>query len=687
MKKAISILLTLALLAVSALALVGCPAEEETPSESSVKELTAKEIFIEGLSNAFGSASDMSDESGALSSLLLSTKKDFVAQIDINITKLEMESLSLSDLSELKIQMTESFDVDSQRQESAAVIDFLGESLPMKTVTNGNTVYLVDMLGINEKPIRMSNYLEDETDSPNAANDILEKYGDISKFSEAMREHFAEATEKVLSAHAEDGVYTSETKPVTLEGKEYKDATVITFTISGGKVAQIANELVDELLAHEDIDALLGEDFDKNVYLDNFGDLKEIRIKNIISEKKTVGLDFEFESTEDPDEEDDDESILTPLSAKPLNESAESDTGSEKADDDNLITVINTINCVFDGENYYINLGTMKNGAYDLLQGCYTIKSVRNAETNEYEFVVKENTNVATTELISFRGTKTDTKTEGTFTIKSEYQMESAKISFEGDAKSGKLSISEWKSTMFDPDFTYDYNFNIQLVYTIEDNKLNIGGKFYNEDEAFTLEATFDTVVEFKDVTIEEITDYIEEEDFITRDIDALLSEKYPKIAGFLESMSGGEGDALLPYFVDGEYDSLTLLLPDGFVEQEFDQFDAVLLNEELEVLVFASEFGFDETEAETLDEFINSVLEEQEGLLYEVIVVDGVTYVIMEQDGTHFVTTAYEGTSSFWLVMYNCPEYNFSDYQEKFIAWAAASIVLFDTNDTDIDF
>ncbi len=679
MKKLISILLTIALLSISALALVGCPAEEEVQNESSVNEPTPKELFMEGLSNAFGSSDSEAEQSDIFTSLFFNTGKDYVSQSKIDILKYKTREFNLTEYGTLSITASNSVDFESQLQEMSTVINFLGEEAPIKYLYSKDGTYFVDMFGTNEKPLFLENYDFGE-EGTNPLDSIIDKYGDISKLSEALGAHFAEATDKVLSAHAEDGVYTSETKTVTLEGKEYKDASVITFTISGGKVAQIANELVDELLAHEDIDAILGEDFDKNVYLDGFDDLKEIRIRNTVSEKKTVGLDIEFESTEDPDEEDTGPE-LTPLSAKPLNGTAESESDASKAEDDNLITIIETINCVFDGENYYIYFGTMKNGAYDLIEGYYTVKSVHNAETNEYEFIIKENTNTATTELLSFKGTKTDKKTEGVFTFVDEPSINTMKVSFEGDEKSGKIMLSEFKTSRSNSDVTYDFDANIQLVYTIEESKINLGGKLYItlDEKEIEMEANVDEVIEFKDVTLEKITDYMAYEDFDITQANEKLSEKYPKISGFFNSMAGGEGEKLFPYTVEGEHDFFNLLLPEGFVEQDFDQFDAVLLHEERSILVFVNEFGYDETDAETRDELLLEViLGNEDDLIYDIVEIDNVSYIVMERTGSHFVVAAYERMNSLWLVMYNCPEDDFSDNETLFLNWAVANDITY---------
>lgn len=688
MKKLISILLTFALLSISALALVGCPAEEEVQNELSVNEPTPKELFMEGLSNAFGSSDSEAEQSDIFTSLLFNSGKDYVSQSKIDILKYKTGEFDLTEYGTLSITASNSVDFESQLLEMSTVINFLGEEAPIKYLYSKDGTYFVDMFGINEKPLFLENYDFGE-EGTNPLDSIIDKYGDISKLSEALGAHFAEATEKVLSAHSEDGVYTSETKTVTLEGKEYKDASVITFTISGGKVAQIANELVDELLAHEDIDAILGEDFDKNVYLDGFDGLKEIRIRNTVSEKKTVGLDIEFESTEDPDEEDNGPE-LTPLSAKPLNGTAESESDASKAEDDNLITVIETINCVFDGENYYISFGTMKNGAYDLIEGYYTVKSVRNAETNEYEFIIKENTNTATTELLSFKGTKTDKKTEGVFTFVDEPSINTMKVSFEGDEKSGKIMLSEFKTSSSNSDVTYDFDANIQLVYTIEESKVNLGGKLYitvNEKE-IEMEANVDEVIEFKDVTLEKITDYMAYEDFDITQANEKLSEKYPKISGFFNSMAGGESEELFPYYIEGEEDELTLLLPEGFVEQEQDYFSAYYENEERKVLVFVSEYPFEGSNVESLEEFMVILVEENsDKLVSPVTFADGVPYVVIEQDGTHILASALMGESSFWLIQFNCPEDYFSDYQALFIAWAVATDNMLHPIDTDFDF
>lgn len=680
MKKLISILLTIALLSISALSLVGCPADE-TQDESSVEELTPKELFEEGLNNAFGVSDGANAQGGELISSIIDAEKDFVSQSKIDILKYKMDEFDLAEYGTVSITATNSVDFESQLQEMSTVINFLGEEASMKYLYGNDGTYYVDMFGINEKPLFLESFNFGE-EEPDPLESIIEKYGDIDKFSDEMKKHITNAINKAFSGHADDGTYTSETKTVTLEGKEYKDANVITFKISGGNVAQIANELVDEILANEDLRSLLGDDFDEKTFLDGYDGLKEVRIINVISDKKTVGLDIEIESIDDPESDEDDDPGFIPLAVSPAESVSES--SSEEEPD----TIVETVRSVFDGENYYITIGTMKKGAYDLSRGYYTIKNVRNAETNEYEFIVKENTNTATKELLSFKGTKTDKKTEGVLLYLDEPSINTVKVSFEGDAKSGKIMLSEFKTSLPDPEFTYDFNANIQLVYTIEESKIHVGGKLHIADEEFEAEANLDEVIEFKEVTLEKITDYIAYEEFDITQMEEKLSEKYPKLSEFFDSMAGGETADLIPYYIEGKEDELTLLLPEGFVEQEQDYFSAYYENEEQEMLVFVSEFPFEDSNVESLEEFMIILVEENSDKLVSPInYTDGVPYVVIEQDGTHILAAALMGESSFWLIQFNCPEDLFSDYQERFISWAVATDNMLHIIDTDFDF
>lgn len=503
---------------VSVFALASCENEtatESTPADNSdgsnaesseVKELTPKELFAVSLENVFTGGSE---SSGAIAEEF--NGKDYVTTVDMEVTELLANGMDITETGEIKMNYVISSDLDKKILSETGTISLFGETLPVGIVMDSDgTYYITDLFALNDKPIRMAmDYtLEDGTDISGAI--------DTAANYEAIYEHIIKSVEKVVDESFDESVYSIETKDVTVEGTEVKGAQIVTLTLNGEKITDIANSLIDELLKNEDIKALLGEGFDTESEITNeiSDGLKSIVITNTVSDETTVALDVVVNYIE-TDYETEEEKECTFAVKSALVESGFSLTAG-----------------FLDGDEFIAD------------EGYITAKATKG--NGKYEFVISVTDDIETQTVLSVKaeGTETDSKFDGTVTaVLPEENEFSFKLVAEYGETTGKVAIRDIVLTQSGE--KTELPVSLSVVYTAEENKITYGGTVSIEAEGeMSMTLTMNCVTEFKDVTLESVTDYVDMEDI---DGDALLAElatKYPTFYSLINSMGGMEGEA-----------------------------------------------------------------------------------------------------------------------------------------------
>ncbi|MBR5285391.1 MAG: hypothetical protein IKU30_00690, partial [Clostridia bacterium] len=272
MKKRVLAALTAFVLILSAFAFTSC------------KEPTPKELFTDSLTNALAA-----EEDSLLSKLLSGDVSDQIATFSFNVDKFKVQNQDLASMGKLSLSATASNDVDSGLSKLDMSFDVFGEKPTLGAVVdaNGQKIYYTDLFGLNEKPILL------EAGALALGQNVAN--ASVSLDKEAVSD-VVKAISEVLNKNITEEMFVSETKAVTVDGKEFDGATVITLDLSDEKVKTIAKELVDALLANEAIKSIAGDE----LKYDESDLPKSIKLTNTVVDEKSVA--FSIEISDKPEE-------------------------------------------------------------------------------------------------------------------------------------------------------------------------------------------------------------------------------------------------------------------------------------------------------------------------------------------------------------------------------------------------
>ena len=274
MKKRFFAALTALILAVSALTFTAC------------SEPTPKELFSESLINAFNS-----EEKSFISNMLTTEQKDTKSTLKLEIDKLASQGNDLTSFGKIALEGTVLADFESKLQQTDLSFSFMNENPTVSAVTDLNTgkTFYTDLLGVNKKPI----ILEDGQQNPSGDVDL----SDVSIDPEAITQIIDSLT-AVIEKNITETAYTAEEKTVTVDGKTFEGATVVTLNITNEMAKTIGKEFTDALLANEAIKSMMGDDFKFEE-----GDVpKSVKFTNTVVDEKSIALDVAIEL---PDKEKD----------------------------------------------------------------------------------------------------------------------------------------------------------------------------------------------------------------------------------------------------------------------------------------------------------------------------------------------------------------------------------------------
>ncbi len=645
MKKRLFAAFTALIMLLSVFAFASCEDETATDTssnasaEESVKELTPRELFTASIFKTVADSVINTDNSGddIWNMLTGSTNAaDGVGKLSLSIDKLNIEGATLDMFGgKASIEADILFDKDTQISKIDYALDFMGEK-PTGGVLYDNAnkkVFITDLFDSLEKPILVNPAnLEDSVD--------LDSFNSASPFDMDDVKYVFDSAVNAIGNNIKDDMFTSEVKDVTVDGNSYNGATVITLAVPKEASTAIAKEFIDSLLKNETIKSTL----DENIEIEEEDFPESIKIINTVVDKKSLALDVDIklpEKTTADDESDEDEG-------------PEYDTIA--------------IHTSYVGDNFKLDFGPVDaEGKYFDEHGYISVSYTFDGENEK--FVLGGMSDGEKVEVIKIEGTNKNGEHKGKASFGTERDSLSFPYAFVENDNGGILVIGPFESNVSGEKEKLDLKISANL--TVTDTKMSLNGTVSFKEGTNEIAVSFTETLEQKDVTLEPITNYIEIDDFDESKLETAFKEKYPT----LYQMIAGNNEELVPYFID---DRFALYLPEGFEEVSANGSTVAYTKDGITVLVLEEKFEDIGVEL-TLDDYIRFVHESVGDNVSEIFD-DYLPYFIYENSeyGFHYIVTAYEGDDSFWLVQFCCSEDNFNDYQERFLAWAYGSGVVY---------
>ncbi|MBO5786681.1 MAG: hypothetical protein J6R45_05095 [Clostridia bacterium] len=471
--------------------LVGCNggegAQSEQTSESEIVSLKA--VFESTLKNKL-----TIDENGELMQFLGELKnyeapemKDIAGVMNTKITKLQAGDIDLSAFGSFTLDGNARYDADSKRFAGDFLLDALGEKPTLAFMSDESGAYITDYLGLNDIPL----FIEPEDPSSSVDEQELAKLETALNAYNEIYEHIKTVSETIIASDIEESAFTLASTDATFEG--YFANVSILLTLSGEKAKAVSEKLITELMKNESIKTLLGEDFDKNELLSNADNIKELTVLNEIKNSETVGISIGINA------ENGEVSERYLLESTLIEDKLGFGFGTLAEDGKyaNAVELVYTRDA--ESKNHSITVDVTEEGA-----SYNTLTAYINELENKY------NLNV----IFSNDG-KTNVN---------------VKLSFEGDKESGKISVSDVKTTDESGKTTaLPLVFNVE--YKVENEVITINSVVnatLGEGVAIDAESVF--VGQYQDVTIEAVTESMPIDEFDFDSAELKFALKYPKL-------------------------------------------------------------------------------------------------------------------------------------------------------------
>ena len=500
MKKRIFAALTALILAVSALTFTAC------------SEPTPKELFSESLINAFNS-----EENSFISNMLNTEQKDTKSTLKLEIDKLAAQGNDLTSFGKIALEGTVLADFDSKLQKTDLSFSFMNENPTMSAVTDLNTgkLFYTDLLGVNKKPI----LIEDGQQNPSGDVDL----SDVSIDPEAITQVIDSLT-AVIEKNITETAYTAEEKTVTVDGKTFEGATVVTLNITNEMAKTIGKEFTDALLANEAIKSMMGDDFKFEE-----GDVpKSVKFTNTVVDEKSIALDvaIELPDKEKDESEDDSEDIFEG--------EFEFNKGPEYSNF--------SIHATYIDGNFKLDLGPVDaNGKYFEEHGFMTVTYTLEGENEKFLFSLTDDGE--TREFLKIEGTYKDNKHEGTATIGADPNGVSLKYSLTLGETTADLSVGPMTVTNMGQKQEIDLLITANADMTDKNNvKLN-GSVKLNVPGGLDVSAKYSMTSTVEDVTVQSVTDYETIDQVDMNKLQSDLAKKYPNLYRMFASSFMGNTD------------------------------------------------------------------------------------------------------------------------------------------------
>ena len=484
----------------------------EEQSKIDVENATPEEIFKQSISNVVAdlipdsfSDSIKLPDAGAFTNKL----SDFSIGAKLEANKLVIEGVDVLDGKSIKANADITVDGDNYALEANLGFDFMGEKPSASAIVNSDGIYITEALGALDKSLYIEAPIGEYIDQIKAAMDesaISEE--DAQKIADAIV-GVIEAIEKAIDKNVTDAAYTTETKTVTIDGVEFKDARVVTLTITPEIMKSLATDVVNDVLAIEDLkEFILSVDptFDaeqiKGSLADEleYTDLPTIQaITTVSSEGDVVGFD-----------------VIAAME------------GEEEVIKLEIATV---------GDNFKLKMGVLENGEItdDYIAVEYTYDEASKAE----KFVISIADQGERVDYLVIEGSFDGKKHEGLFTINIDGEEVSFKYVLETTDNSFSLNVKDISAKIDGATVTIPVDATVYGKAT--DTEVTFGVDFKLDMEGT---AEVDASVEFSikacDVTIKAPANYTNVEEMTDEDLMNLLtdvSENFPNIMSFIEDM------------------------------------------------------------------------------------------------------------------------------------------------------
>lgn len=248
--KKLTVLLLALLMVFTVAALSACKekgGESSTPAdESSKTEQTAspKQLFIDSLRK-------LSAESTKLPT---AGKTDFSGmQVSFKANGSVKNGISAIDLG---ADLNGAFDMKNESFSLDGKLNLLGDTLDVYIGTDGENTYF-DLPGILEKAIRLSSETDPDdegaTDATVSAGMSTLPLDILNNFPTAQFKAVADLAKESFEKHLKDEYFTESNKDITVNGKEYKNARVLTLSADNDKCVSLLTALRDEVLLSEEM--------------------------------------------------------------------------------------------------------------------------------------------------------------------------------------------------------------------------------------------------------------------------------------------------------------------------------------------------------------------------------------------------------------------------------------------------
>ncbi len=478
--------------------LVGCNgggqegAQSEQASEGEVVSLKA--IFESTLKNKL-----TLDENGELMQLLgelenyeMPEPKDVAGVMNTTVTKLQAGNIDLSSFGTVTLDGNVAYDAENKRFSTDFLLNALGENPSLAFVSDESGAYITDYFGLNEKPL----FIDPEKQLESIDNEKLSRFETALNAYSEIFEHIKTVSETIIASDIEESAFKLASTSSSAENVDYNNVMIL-LTLSGEKAKAVSEKLITELMKNESIKTLLGEDFDKNELLSNADNIKELTVLNEIKNGETVGISIGINAENGEVSE---QYLLTSVLIK---NKLGLGFGTLAEDGKYANAVEFTYSCDEESKNHSITADVTNEGVrYN------TLTAYINELDNKYLF-----------NLIFSNDGKTNVKVN---------------LTFEGNDESGNIAVTNVSTTDENGKTTkLPIIFNIE--YKIENEILTVKSLINAKpNENVTIEAESLFTGEYKDVTIEAVTESIpiEEYDFDTAKI--AFAFKYPKINTFM---------------------------------------------------------------------------------------------------------------------------------------------------------
>lgn len=640
MKKRIFAAFLAVMMMLSMFVLAGCNTNVNESSDASSTELTNKSLFEASIQNLFSGVEEYKEF----------TQKSGTGELNLNVDKLVFGEMDLTQLG--KISLTVETVTDGKNTNSKFSLSAFGETIPAEMAVQDGEAYFVDFFGLNDKTIKVEMPEADESEGATAGvSDAISK-------APAIVEHVMKSIETVLGANIVEDDFSAEEKDVTVLGSEFKGAKVITLTVNDEKVAKIATELVDKLRENEDVKDLFSDDFNKAEFAEDIKDIKGLRVVNTVVDEKSVALKVYIDAMEE--KESDVENV----------EEANAESSDAEVEKEQKTFAID-IACV--DKNFSLEMGYI-NDANEFVKddGILSLTIKDDGSKFDVSFKITEENEV--NEMLTVKADITNGKYDGTVTLNGNDSVIEINYTAKGDKSEGEFGIDGIKITKTDyegEETTQDIPLTLTASYKNEESKMTAEGTLkLTIEEAAEIEASFDMVSEYKDVTVEAVTDSIPMNEFDMETAMGEFATKYPTINSFADMLGGSQGNEDETYF---EKDGLGLWLPSDFNEMQADGFTAAYTNGELMVLTSKDSYdnyvAYDEF---TFDDYVNAVYVNYAMANPTDIAYDDYGNACFEYcaEGYGYYVTILEGYDAYWLVLCACEETELDDNRETFAEW-----------------